>query len=428
MLYDITRRVVSTSGSITDRLREDWDLVNIMQELNFDKFKTLGLTEMVEKKDGTFKERIVDWSKRNDHRHHAMDALTVAFTKHSHIQYLNYLNARYDQTHKKHLNIKGIEERETHVMKDDKGNSKRVFNLPIPSFRQVAKEHLGNILVSHKAKNKVVTKNKNKIKTAKGEKTKMELTPRGQLHKETVYGKYHYYETSEERIGAKFDMETVSKVTNPLYKRLLLQRLEENENDPKKAFTGKNALAKTPIYLNEAKTEILTDKVRLAWLEEDYSIRKDVTPENLKDVKTIEKVLDQGVKRILLARLEEYGGDPKKAFSDLNKNPIWLNKEKGISIKRVTISGVKNAERLHYKKDHLGKEILDKEGKPIPVDFVSTGNNHHVAIYRDADGNLQERVVSLFDAVQLVNAGLPVIDREFNKGIGWQFLFTMKQN
>ncbi len=24
--------------------------------------------------------------------------------------------------------------------------------------------------------------------------------------------------------------------------------------------------------------------------------------------------------------------------------------------------------------------------------------------------------------------GLPVIDREFNKGIGWQFLFTMKQN
>jgi CRISPR-associated endonuclease Csn1 len=49
---------------------------------------------MVEKKDGSFKERIVDWSKRNDHRHHAMDALTVAFTKHQYIQYLNYLNAR----------------------------------------------------------------------------------------------------------------------------------------------------------------------------------------------------------------------------------------------------------------------------------------------------------------------------------------------
>lgn len=50
MLLEISRSVVSTSGSITDKLREDWDLVNIMQELNFEKFKKLGLTEKVEKK------------------------------------------------------------------------------------------------------------------------------------------------------------------------------------------------------------------------------------------------------------------------------------------------------------------------------------------------------------------------------------------
>lgn len=428
MLYDITRSVVATSGSITDRLREDWDLVNIMQELNFDKFKKLGLTEKVQKKDGTFKERIVDWSKRNDHRHHAMDALTVAFTKHNHIQYLNYLNARYNETHKEHRNIKGIEEKETHIIKEDNGNSRRVFNLPIPNFRTEAKEHLENILVSHKAKNKVVTKNKNKIKTAKGEKVKTELTPRGQLHKETVYGKYRYYVHKEERVGAKFDLETIAKVANPIYKKLLIERLSENGNDPKKAFSGKNALSKNPIFLDNTKTEALPEKVKLTWLEEDYSIRKDVTPENFKDIKTIEKVLDEGVKRTLLTRLKEYDNDPKKAFSDLDKNPIWLNRDKGISIKRVTIRGISNAEALHYKKDHLGNEILDKDGNPIPMNFVSTGNNHHVAIYRDDKGNLQERVVSLFDAVQLVNAGLPVIDKEFNKELGWVFLFTMKQN
>ena len=163
-------------------------------------------------------------------------------------------------------------------------------------------------------------------------------------------------------------------------------------------------------------------------MEENYSIRKDITPENFKDLKTIEKILDKGVKQILLNRLKEFENDPKKAFSDLEKNPIWLNEEKGISIKRVAISGVKNAEFLHYKKDHLGNEILDKEGKKIPVDFVSTGNNHHVAIYKDEKGNLQERIVSLFDAVKLVNAGEPVIDKNYNQGLGWQFLFTMKQN
>jgi CRISPR-associated endonuclease Csn1 len=428
MLYEITRHVVSTSGSITDRLREDWGLVNIMQELNFDKFKALGLTEKVEKKDGTFKERIVDWSKRNDHRHHAMDALTVAFTRSQHINYLNHLNARYNESHKEYRNVKGIEEKETHWEYDDNGNKKRVFNLPVPDFRDLAKAHLENVLVSHKAKNKVVTKNKNKIKTKSGEKVKTELTPRGQLHKETIYGKYQYYVNKEEKVGTKFDKTIIAKVSNALYKKLLFDRLQENGGDPKKAFGGKNALSKTPIYLNEEKTEVLPEVIKLTWLEEDYSIRKDVMPENFKDVKTIEKILDSKVRQILLDRLQEFRGDPKKAFSDLDKNPIWLNESKGISIKRVTISGVKNAEFLHYKKDHKGEPVLDENGDKIPVDFVSTGNNHHVAIYRDADGKLQERVVSLFDAVKLVNSGLPVIDKQYNQGIGWQFLFTMKQN
>ncbi|HRE64893.1 MAG TPA: type II CRISPR RNA-guided endonuclease Cas9 [Ferruginibacter sp.] len=427
MLFSICRTVVATTGSITDRLREDWDLVNIMQELNFDKFKKLGLTEMVEKKDGTFKERIKDWSKRNDHRHHAMDALTVAFTKHSHIQYLNHLNARKNEADKWHPVISGIEHKETEMVLDDEGNAKRKFKKPLPNFRQLAKEHLEKVLVSHKAKNKVVTKNKNKTKSKTGEKVKIELTPRGQLHKETVYGKYQYYESKLEKVSAKFDETTIGLVANPSFKKLLLQRLQENGNDPKKAFTGKNAISKNPIYLDNSKTSQLPEAVKLIWLVNDFSTRKDVTPENFKDEKTIDKILDKKVKEILLNRLKQFG-DPKKAFSDLDKNPIWLNQEKGIAIKRVTISGVKNAEFLHYKKDHFGKAIIDKNGKPIPVDFVSTGNNHHVAIYRDEKGNLQEKVVSLFEAVQLVNAGEPVIDKTYNQGIGWQFLFTMKQN
>src|SRR5690606_17017375 len=192
----------------------------------------------------------------------------------------------------------------------------------------------------------------------------------GQLHKETVYGKYLYYESREEKVGAKFNEETIQMVANPLYKRLLRERLSANENDPKKAFGGKNALNKNPIYIDDKKQEILPEKIKLVWLEENYSIRKDVTPDNFKDVKTIEKVLDTGVKRILLKRLEDFGNDPKKANSNLDKNSIWLKKEKGINIKRTTLSGVKNAEFLHHKKDHKADYILNKDGEKIPVDFV----------------------------------------------------------
>jgi len=442
LLFKIAPSVVSTSGRVTDRLREDWGLINIMKELNLPKYRALNMTEVQERRNGHKVEVIKDWTKRNDHRHHAMDALTVAFTKHNHIQYLNYLNARKNESHKLHGNIIAIETLETELKIDDNGKKKRVFKEPIPNFRQVAKEHLENVLISHKAKNKVVTKNKNIISGK--EKAQITLTPRGQLHKETVYGKYRFYQSKEEKVSAKFDLETIEKVTNPVYKKALLQRLAENGNDPKKAFAGKNALNKTAIYIDLENDIKVPESVKLVWLEEDYSIRKDVTPENFKDEKSIEKILDEGVKRILKNRLKEFSGDAKKAFSDLDKNPIYLNKEKGISIKRVRISGVKNAEPLHYKKDHFGNDILDENENKIPVDFVSTGNNHHVAIYRepalDKKGqpildefgnqkyNLQEKVVSFFEAVERVNQGLPIIDKTHNQHLGWQFLFTMKQN
>jgi CRISPR-associated endonuclease Csn1 len=131
---------------------------------------------------------------------------------------------------------------------------------------------------------------------------------------------------------------------------------------------------------------------------------------------------------LLQNRLKSYGGDSKKAFSNLDENPIWLNEEKRIAIKRVTITGISNAIALHDKKDKNGNFILDKNGKHLAVDFVNTGNNHHVAIYRDEKGNLQENVISFFEATERVNQGLSVIDKDYKNDEGWQFLFSMKQN
>jgi CRISPR-associated endonuclease Csn1 len=203
------------------------------------------------------------------------------------------------------------------------------------------------------------------------------------------------------------------------YRDALLTRLQTFENDPKKAFGGKNSTAKNPIYTT--KNIEVPEKVKLVALAPDYTIRKEISP----DLK-IEKVIDIGIRNILQNRLKEFSDNAKEAFVNLDKNPIWLNKAKGISIKRVTISGVNNAEALHVKKNHFGQIITDAEGKPIPADFVSTGNNHHVAIYRDENGNLQEEVVSFYEAVARVNAGIPIINKNHEKG--WEFSFTMKQN
>ncbi|MEN0009491.1 type II CRISPR RNA-guided endonuclease Cas9 [Flavobacterium nitrogenifigens] len=416
ILLEISRNVTSTIGSITDKLREDWELVDVMKELNWNKYDKLGLTYTEEGKNGERLYKIKDWTKRNDHRHHAMDAITVAFTKPAYIQYLNNLNAK-TQGDKKADSIYGIEAK---YLKRDKNNKLR-FIEPIPNFREDVKKHLEGIIVSHKAKNKVVTKNKNITKKQGGTNEKIQLTPRGQLHNETVYGKMHQYATKEEKVSSTFTAEHISKVAKKQYREALLKRLQENDNDPKKAFTGKNALSKAPIYINEEENIAVPEKVKMVWLEADYTIRKDISP----DLK-VEKVIDSGLKKILEKRLAEFGGDPKKAFINLDENPIWQNKDKGITLKRVTIKGVSNALELHTKKDHFGKEILDKNGKPIPVDFISTGNNHHAAIYKDGKGNLHEEVVSFYDAVVRSNLGLSVINK--NHELGWDFQYSLKKN
>lgn len=428
ILFGITNSVVPTTGKITDKLREDWNLVNTMKELNLEKCRKLGLTETVINSKGEEKERITDWTKRNDHRYHAMDALTVAFTTHNHIQYLNYLNARKDENHKQHKVISNIENIITKVFEKKNGSKQRRFIDPIKNFRIDAKKHLDEVLISHKAKNKVVTTNINKTKKSGGLVSKVVLTPRGQLHKETIYGSAKFLKTKEEKVSGKFDLETINKVQNEKFRNALLERLGEFDGDSKKAFTGKNILSKNPIYLNKEKTEQVPESVVLAWYEVGYTIRKAINPDNFKDFKNIEKVTDKGLRDILTERLKSFNGNSKEAFSDLEKNPIWLNESKGIAVKTVTITGINNAEALHYKKDHFGNDIVDENGSRIAVDFVSTGNNHHVAIYEDEAGNLQERVVSLYEAVERVNQGLSIIDRDYNQSLGWKFLFTMKQN
>ena len=454
ILEEIVRFVVPTTGSITDRLREDWQLVDVMQELNWDKYDQLGLTEVIEGRDGQRIRRIKDWTKRNDHRHHAMDALTIAFTKRSFIQYLNNLNARVQKGMDDYIDldmvelsdlskeertaaIYGIERKELH--RDSHGKLRFNSPMPLDEFRAEAKRQLESTLVSIKAKNKVVTKNINTSKTKSGGNKRSQLTPRGQLHLETVFGSSKRYITKEEKVGAAFDAEKIKTVANRSFREALLNRLVQFGGDSKKAFTGKNSLDKNPIWLDDLHTAKVPEKVKTVMFETIYTIRKEITP----DLR-IDKVVDSRIRSILQKRLDKFGGDAKKAFSNLDDNPIWLNKEKGIAIKHVTITGISNAEALHSKRDKEGRLILDANGNEQPVDFVNTGNNHHVAIYRkpklDKNGlpimdendeiqyELDERIVSFYEATSRAMQGFPIVDKDYKKEEGWRFLFTMKQN
>lgn len=201
MLNEICRRVVATTGAITDELREDWQLVDVMKELNWEKYKVLGLVEYFEDNDGRLIGRIKDWTKRNDHRHHAMDALTVAFTKDVFIQYFNNKNASLKpDTNEAAIRNKYFQ------------NGKAIPPMSLDEFRAEAKKHLNDTLISIKTKNKVVTINLNRTKKKNGINKKQQQTPRGQLHLETVYGSHKQYVVKEEKVNASFDAAKIATV------------------------------------------------------------------------------------------------------------------------------------------------------------------------------------------------------------------------
>ena len=268
-----------------------------------------------------------------------------------------------------------------------------------------------------------MTQNVNKSKIKGGTRKKVQLTPRGQLHNETIYGHTLHRVSEWVKVDGKMTPERASLIAKKAYREAIIARLAQSGNDPKKAFTGKNSPEKNPIWLNELHAEQVPPQVKLVYFEDYYPIRKPISP----DLK-IDKVIDAGVRRILLARLEEFNGDPKKAFSNLDENPIYLNKEKGITIKSVRLRGVLSAIPLHEAKDHFGHTITDGEGQKRPVDYVQTASTHHIAIYRDSAGNLQDVAVSFLEATTRKALGIPVVDTEYHATEGWHFLFSMKQN
>jgi CRISPR-associated endonuclease Csn1 len=427
MLSEVCRCVVATTGSVTDQLRQDWQLVDLMKELNWDKYKAAGEVEYFTDHDGRVIGQINGWTKRNDHRHHAMDALTVAFTKPVFVQYFNNKNASSKPSSNEYaIKAKYVEDR------------KIIPPIPLHEFRVAAKEQLQSVLISLQTKNKVVTRNVNQTKSHAANNKCIQLTPRGQLHEETIYGRHLEYVTQEEKVNASFNEAKIQTVAKKAVREALLKRLAEYGNDPKKAFTGRNTLDKNPVWINFYKGIAVPVKVKTVTLQPVYTVRKPIT-ENL----SIDKVVDVRIKQILKERIAQYGS-PKAAFANLEEDPIWLNQAKGIKLKSVTIKASCSELALREKKDKDGKIILGEDGHSISTDFICTGNNHHSAIYQkpmldkmgnpmlDNDGNvryeLAEVIVSFFEAVARVTQGLPIIDRNYKRDEGWSLLVTLKQN
>ncbi|MGC8846517.1 MAG: type II CRISPR RNA-guided endonuclease Cas9, partial [Candidatus Hydrogenedens sp.] len=116
----------------------------------------------------------------------------------------------------------------------------------------------------------------------------------------------------------------------------------------------------------------------------------------------IEEIVDPVVRETVKRKLEELGGDPKKAFADPANYPLMPNK-KGlhIPIRHVRIRKKMNVFPI---------------GKNERIRYVATDENHHVEIFetKDKKGKTiwDANVVSMFEAMQRKKEGKEIIQRK----------------
>ncbi|WP_161595784.1 type II CRISPR RNA-guided endonuclease Cas9 [Flavobacterium pectinovorum] len=178
----VCKKVNVSPGQLTSNLRQKWGLNHILNTDN-------------------------DAKSREDHRHHAIDALVMACVKTSYLQELSRWN-RYDR-------------------KSELKN----FPLPWVGFNFDAEKAVDKILISHKKLNNIVTIKAHRVKKNGVVFKNIGVAARGQLHKETVFGKRNFNGEEAFHVRKAIDSLTtekqLEKVVDQTIKKLIHKRIQE---------------------------------------------------------------------------------------------------------------------------------------------------------------------------------------------------------
>ncbi|ATA76596.1 type II CRISPR RNA-guided endonuclease Cas9 [Capnocytophaga canimorsus] len=289
--------VKTTTGSITDYLRNHWGLTDKFKLLLKERYEALLESEKFleseydnykkdfdsrkkeyEEKEILFEDQeltkeefikeykenyirykknkliIKGWSKRIDHRHHAIDALIVACTEPAHIKRLNDLNKVLQDWLVKHKsefmpNFEGsnselLEEILSLPEKDRREiftqiDKFRAIEMPWKGFPEQVEQKLKEIIISHKPKDKLL------LQYNKAGDRQIKL--RGQLHEGTLYGisqgKEAYRIPLTKFSGKKFATEkNIQKIVSPFLSGFIANHLKEYNNKKEEAFSAEGIM------------------------------------------------------------------------------------------------------------------------------------------------------------------------------------------
>jgi CRISPR-associated endonuclease Csn1 len=439
-----SKNIVPLNGKITGRLKQDWGLNDVWNDLILPRFERMN--ELTGSKDFTaYNERYQKYlptvplelsknfqKKRIDHRHHAMDALVVACATRDHVNFLNNQHALDKKKTKEEKDKSRFDLRNKLCFKnkgDDKGNYNWQFFKPWGNFTVDARNELEKIIVSFKQNLRVINKSVNYYQRyIDGEKVVDKQTKgdnwaiRKPLHKDTVSGLVRLRKTKTVSLNAALD-NYLDIVDKSLRKHII--SLVSQNYDKKKLVR----------YFKERENQwngIDITKVAIYYWENDNVASRVSLDTSFNEKRIIETITDTGIQMILLNHLENYKGrldDQGKeivpeslAFTpegidEMNKNIILLNNGKFHQpiFKVRTYEPKGNKFNVGY--------VGNKKTKYVEA---AKGTNLFFAIYVDDEGKRSYETIPLNIVIERLKQGLKEVPERNEKG--HNLLFSLSPN
>ena len=340
----VSKNLISCNGSITDRLKKDWGMNDVWNEIVLPRFKRLNeltgkncfttLTPEgheipampLELQKGFNKKRI-------DHRHHAMDAIVIACATRDHINLLNNEAAHSKHNANRYQLQRKLRRFEKIIIDEKEKEIAKEFLKPWDSFTTDAKQALEGIIVSFKQNLRVINKTTNHIQhyDENGKKVLVKQEKgdswaiRKSMHKDTVFGEVNLRK-SDKTVSLNEALNNPKAIVNKEFKKKVQEMLKLG-HDAKyiKKYVEENKDVWSDIDIKRIQVYYYTKDTN----DRYFATRKPLdTSFNKKKIE--ESVTDTGIQKILLAHLDAKGGDPELAFSpdgidEMNRNIVDLN-------------------------------------------------------------------------------------------------------
>lgn len=388
ILRTAIRNVWASSGTVTDFFRHAWGYDQIIHNLDLPRYEMANLVEEEEyehKGQIHIRRRIIGWNKRMDHRHHAIDALTIALTRQGYIQRLNNLSGEHGNIFDEVVNSNSEFKRQ-HSLLTQWAESRPHFPVGIVSHA------VESISISFKSGKKLTTPAKRRVKIG-GKRQIVQtdlLVPRGELHKETIYGKINLTEI----VPLKAAFQNPQIIASRRMRELVINRIETFGGNVKMAFASTK---KEPLTVLKNGKPVTVEKVRC--FRPVFVVKKPLDSIRLKD---LDSIIDKGIKEIIKIRYEECGNNEALFKKSLVDRPLMA--VDGYSI----IKSVRLATDL--KESGLIAIRKDKSGKAIG--FAQSQNNHHVSLYNDINGGVHAVPTTFWDALRRKMYGIPIFVKD----------------